>query len=123
MATSIESLASLLRREITRLRESANNFGLSELGRNRYLLALARFELATDVDLTAYQQHRIDIRETLEIRLKNVQDLPRAIRETIADSHDAGWLATWLEEAEGDEESGVNPVLSVSPAKSGWILN
>ena len=121
MKQGIAMLAVALRKEIRRQKKAADTFGLTETGRARYLQALHRFELATEADIAMYDQYQVDISESLEGRLANVKDLPRAIRDEIADARDAGWLDTWMTEAEGDEESHLSPVFQPFPANSGWL--
>ncbi len=121
MKQGIAMLAVALRKEIRRQKKAADTYGLTETGRARYLQALHRFEVATETDIAMYDQYQIDISESLEGRLANVKDLPRAIREEIADARDAGWLETWMQDAEGEDDSYLSSVLQTSPANSGWL--
>ena len=111
MVLTVPGLVIELRREFWKLKSAVKRFGLSPTGRAHLHEAIARFEAATEADLTQFYMHQTDVRDALTRRLENVRDLPRAIREQISDAHDAGWLATWMNEAEGESESGLNPAV------------
>jgi hypothetical protein len=107
MRISVQDLEKAIRLELEGVKRAIDSFDLTELGKQRVQLAIDRFEAATVADMELFQTLKYDVRESLQGRLENIRDLPRAIRGAMLDSKDAKWLGEWLIEAEGDPASGL----------------
>jgi hypothetical protein len=123
MATTIESLVNFIRSEIGRIRKAVNTFDFDENGRKRYLDALAGFARGVEDDLDLHKNFNMDVRDSLEARLRVIQDLPRAVRQAFDNAYRADWLALWIEESEQDCGDLLGTNLKMTPAARSRFLN
>jgi hypothetical protein len=123
MGISVQDLGKAIRLELEGVKRSLDSFEISPLGRERVMLIVNRFEAATEADLELYRTTHLDVRPSLQGRLDNLRDLPRAIHGAVDDAHNVKWLAEWFIEAEGDPQSGLRAALETTSQPDSGLVN